>query len=67
MSDELEVLIDYAVQSIQQPLVIGLRDHFAAAALTGIVTNTTVYGHDEHQQSIEAYGIADAMLKARSK
>jgi hypothetical protein len=44
-----------------------LRDYFAAAALQGIVQNTDIYTADENQQSVEAYRIADAMLKERAK
>jgi len=43
-----------------------LRDHFAIAALTGLVsTGTTKSDHDS--LSRQAYEIADAMLSARGK
>ena len=45
---------------------MGLRDYFAAKAMTGLLTAETVGEYaNEHVAEI-AYRIADAMLKARN-
>lgn len=47
-----------------------LRDYFAAAALTGIVTAREKHGWPTPSEGVaaaDAYGFADAMLEARDK
>jgi len=44
---------------------ITLRDYFAAAALTGILSNPNTPPVAEHYVSADAYRLADAMLEAR--
>ena len=45
--------------------VISLRDYFAAMAMNGIMLIAEKYGKDNAAIAGEAYGLADAMLKAR--
>lgn len=62
----LHTLLDEAANRIEQ-LEAALRDQFAMAALTGIITNPV---YDEMTCEIVAkisYSIADAMLEARKK
>jgi hypothetical protein len=46
-----------------------LRDYFAAKAMQGLITGTSMWRDDEDDSGIaeSAYEIADAMLKAREK
>jgi hypothetical protein len=50
---------------------MSLRDYFAAQALAGLFSNPSldVHSHEnpERQIAIAAYGVADAMIKERSK
>ena len=48
--------------------VIDIRDYFAAAALSGLATafaGELSYGERRAEIADQAYGLADAMLKAR--
>jgi len=44
---------------------ISLRDYFAAKAMQGICANPDFSGWDSDAVVFRAYGIADAMLRAR--
>jgi len=45
-----------------------LRDYFAAKAMQGLITGTSMWRDDEDiQLAKSAYEMADAMLKAREK
>jgi len=46
---------------------MSLRDYFAAAALTGILSNKEGYGRSYAFASDEAYQYADEMLTARKE
>lgn len=62
-----------ATEDQSQPLSIGmtLRDYFAAKAMQGLITSLHSKPYPEWQTvewiSESAYGIADAMLKARGQ
>jgi len=42
-----------------------LRDYFAAKALTGLLTHPASDLHGEKELALQAFNLADAMLKAR--
>ncbi len=44
-----------------------LRDYFAAAALQAIITANGTFDYDEEPVSLNAYKMADAMLKERER
>lgn len=44
-----------------------LRDHFAAAALQGIIRHPDAIGESEETIAVWSYKAADAMLEAREK
>jgi len=47
---------------------MNLRDYFAAKAMQGLITGTSMWRDDEDiQLAKSAYEMADAMLKARGK
>lgn len=50
-------------------LQMDLRDYFAAKAMQGLISGTSLWSHDEDDSGIAefAYHIADAMLKEREK
>ena len=55
-------------EAIERKLIYGiggLRDHFAAAALTGLVATPSTDGETVSTLSESAYRFADAMLEAR--
>jgi hypothetical protein len=64
-----EYTLDKAVNLVRSHIDdFGLRDHFAASALQGMLANQHPYqASDEHMFSRDAYKLADAMLKERSK
>ena len=46
---------------------ITLRDYFAAAALTGILSNPETPANTPYYVTTDAYRLADAMLEARDQ
>ena len=44
---------------------MSLRDYFAAAALTGLLSSPLLAENEVHVLAKEAYATADAMMKAR--
>lgn len=44
-----------------------LRDQFASAALTGILSNSSIFFDDNDKIAKVSYEIADAMIEARKK
>ena len=53
----------------EQAMELTLRDYFAAKAMQGLISGTSLWSHDEDDSGIAecAYHIADAMLKEREK
>ena len=49
------------------PDTLSVRDHFAMAALTGMLACWTIETEPNQGWAIDAYRIADAMMKERSK
>lgn len=49
------------------PDTLSVRDHFAMAALTGMLACWTIETEPNEGWAIDAYRIADAMMKERSK
>ncbi len=50
-------------------LQMDLRDYFAAKAMQGLISGTSMWSHDDDDSGIaeSAYHIADVMLKEREK
>jgi len=46
---------------------MSLRDYFAAAALTGMLSNSEGFGIDDNTTIVSSYRIADLMLEERMK
>lgn len=44
-----------------------LRDYFAAAAMQAIITANGTFDYDEEPVALNAYRMADAMLKKRER
>lgn len=55
---------DYSLE-FQEQTGMDLRDYFAAAALTGIISNSDGFTFKSEIAASYAYEYADAMLKAR--
>jgi hypothetical protein len=56
---------DKAMSAASRGSHVGLRDRFAAAALTGLLARREYDPHSLHQFSRASYDMADAMLRER--
>lgn len=48
-------------------MAIGMRDHFATAALPGLMLRYKEHGYSDTSATAEAYSIADDMMEARKQ
>ena len=63
-------IMDLATETVSYVEVVELRDYFAAAALTGIVSAREEHGFPPPSRTlagVDAYEYADAMLEARKQ
>ena len=67
LEHQKRIMIDAINETTNKNSTEGLRDYFAAAAMQAIITANDTFDYDEEPVSLNAYKMADAMLKEREK